>query len=92
MDDKKNDGEMIVGPAYGDSNLCLAKEGEEVRLGQIRTLQDGESLRPGEDLVELKSMGDGIYGYQVLHRSGPSKVASPSYREGWDRVFGKEAN
>ncbi len=64
-------------------NRCLhavpLKSGETVRLGEVAA-----TVVPTEDgQFEIETM-DG----SPFPTSGPAQVATKSYRDGWDRVFG----
>ena len=59
---------------------------------------DGEPIPPGVELAQLGASscdcGDGhwrsLRSIYKDERSGPAQVATPEYREGYDRIFGKK--
>jgi hypothetical protein len=65
--------------------------------------QDGAPVPPGADLVNLgPDDGSGWRPVETLYSSGetgarkaggdgPAQVATPAYRDGYDRIFGKKA-
>jgi hypothetical protein len=55
--------------------------------------------KPGEPLpegAEALSMGfecrDGWHDVETVYRNGPAQVATPKYRDGYDRIFGKKTD
>lgn len=67
------------------------REAEEVRFVRVK---DGDPIPPGQELIHVGKPGrDGWRKVTTLYRSGPAQVATPSYRENYDRVFGsREVN
>jgi hypothetical protein len=57
-------------------------------------MKDGDPIPEGAEIIRAGPEDDDgwrdvttIYGEQ---RTGPAQVASPQYREGYDRIFGKK--
>jgi hypothetical protein len=78
----------------GGSLVEIVEPDGSRRLSTARPLREGEDLR-GSHLVEIDNRTADGEGYRVARtvydgRTGPAQVATPSYREGWDRVFSKE--
>jgi len=53
---------------------------------------DGVPLAPGSEVVDVEAAStDGWHKMTSLYKvPGPAQVATPAYREGYDRVFGKK--
>jgi hypothetical protein len=49
---------------------------------------DGESLPEDSFLVE--QIEGNRYRYTKVEHQGPVRVATPAYRDGWDRIFGNK--
>lgn len=53
--------------------------------------KDGEPLPEGAELICVeKPDADGWQASTTLYRNGPAQVATPAYRDGYDRIFGKK--
>lgn len=71
-------------------------ENHDTSIGRCAPMVDGQPIPPGALLIEQE---EGTPHGRVIYRpppadahDGPSRVATPAYRNGWDRTFGKEAN
>jgi hypothetical protein len=88
----------------GQGLRAIRKRSDRLELCAVRAAQDGEPIR-GE-LASLKRRQDSPHLYdvevhfaseQVAERapprptSGPAKVASRTYRTGWDRIWGTKS-
>lgn len=52
---------------------------------------DGTPIPEGGELVHVGANdSEGWRNVEVLYRNGPAQVATPAYREGYDRIFGKK--
>jgi hypothetical protein len=83
-----------IGTADG-GQVCIANRDDNLSVGLLKHTEDGESMpddacfitrmegtpfyKIGESIAELKSGA-----------KGPAKVNSKSYRDGYDRIFGKQ--
>jgi hypothetical protein len=48
-------------------------------------------MLPGSEIAHISPEdSDGWHEVQTLYRNGPAQVATPKYREGYDRIFGKK--
>ena len=47
----------------------------------------GKRVPKGKGDLSLEHRGPGPV-FSVTETNGPAKVATPSYRKGWDRIFG----
>jgi hypothetical protein len=64
----------------------------EPELGEIVSSEEG---RPMPDNAHLLTKEDGVIRVgpsveELKAGSGPAQVATPAYRDSWDRVFGKQ--
>lgn len=84
--------------ADGKGLKVLRKQGDTLSLGEVRPLKEGKPIQ-GE-VVQLKPREDMplLCDVEVQHAArhsakarpaGPARVASTSYRSGWDGIWGK---
>jgi hypothetical protein len=81
----------------GDGRLCpfiRHRADCSVQTGFLRKVREGEPILAGA--IELGNpQGNGVYEVldevppMVRESSGPAKVATDAYRNGWDGIFGK---
>lgn len=78
---------------FGPGNTAVHRDAEgNERHIRYEPAKEGEPLKPGADLMSVSNeCRDGWHDVEVLYRSGPAQVATPAYREGYDRIFGKKA-
>ena len=89
--------ELQVGPscAPGERFAYRRRDGE-IEVGVVRETKDGRPLPEGAELVQMKLEngcdGDcgGWHEATTVYRNGPAQVATLKYRDGYDRVFGKQ--
>lgn len=75
-----------------------------VENGYFSEAKDGKPIPPGAELVNIGPSnktgwrpGESIYGGREnpdtrrAASDGPAQVATPAYRDGYDRIFGKKA-
>lgn len=84
-----------IGPKHDGSNEhCAVRDrGDGVlERAHFRVAQEGESIPPGSELVLLhpEQCEDGGYDVATCYKSGPAQVATRAYRDGYDRIFGKQ--
>ncbi len=79
---------------FGHGNTAIHRDAEgNERHIRYEPTGDGEALKPGADLMRVSDeCRDGWHDVEILYRasSGPPQVATPEYREGYDRIFGKK--
>lgn len=82
---------LILGPPAKDSgySFCVRTREDKAELGLVKRLKEGEPihgevvrLRGEAPVFDVESTG--------VDTSGPPKVTTPAYRQGWDRIFGGE--
>ena len=92
--------------ADGQGTQVLRARPGRLETGEVRPMREGKPL-PAGDVVSLQQRADApaLYDVKVEHvvegpagkgaHVGPAQVATPEYRESWERVFGgggKELN
>lgn len=82
------DDKLVLGPAVEGGRVFVRKRGDSLETGVAQIVPDGKPLM-GCDLVQLtRSDVQDVYDVTTLYEgSGPAKVTSNAYREGWDRIF-----
>jgi len=84
----------------------LVLDSNGIRAAEFRKLEDGKpimgefvEMTPREGSPLLNAEFTRLPGMPTLEpqvtrstRSGPPNVATPAYREGWDRIFGKKSD
>jgi hypothetical protein len=82
----------------GQGAKVLRARPGQLEAGEVRPLREGQPLAPGGEVVRLveRSGSPLVYdvkvdyalpGPRVRTPSGPAQVASPAYRDSWDRTF-----
>jgi len=78
-----------------DRLAVLRKRGERVEAAVLARAEHGQPIHG--DLVRLTPREEPrLFDVETLHEAprrdagGPAQVASPSYRDGWERVFAKK--
>lgn len=73
--------------------VAMRRTSEGVGFGTFKEVKEGQPLREGAELIRVGDEDEdgwrdvtSIYG----GRSGPPQVATPRYRENYDRIFGKQ--
>jgi hypothetical protein len=100
----KQDVVFVHSPSEAGEGLrVIRKRDDVIELGEIRPVQEGKPLHG--DLVKLKPRKDNdrLFDVEVLAsreelgqpaargHAGPAQVASDTYRENWDAIFGGRA-
>jgi hypothetical protein len=85
--------------ADGQGTQVLRARPGRLEAGEVRPMREGKPLTAGE-VVSLQQRADApaLYDVKVEHvveapaakgtHAGPAQVATPEYRESWERVFG----
>jgi hypothetical protein len=69
------------------------RDGNIVGYGVLMPLREGQPLAPGSEIVRVEEYEeDGWHDIETVYRvsDGPAQVATPAYRAGYDRIFGKK--
>ena len=61
--------------------------GRVVHRGHAHVAKDGQALLPGQVLYHIDPTGKVVSAIRASG-TGPAKVSTPAYRQGWDRIFG----
>lgn len=89
--DEKRD-EIRIGPPIAPGVYSAVRrndEGESVVA--ISPAKDGDPMHPGTELADIShECRDGWHELRSIYKNGPAQVATPAYREGYDRIFGKK--
>lgn len=88
----------VLGPALpGGKRVAFRHTADhKAMVGVVSPVKEGEALRPGAIILEPKEGCEGVYDVTDIEKlksggkSGPAQVATKSYREGYDRIFGKQ--
>jgi hypothetical protein len=93
--------ELIAGPELSNGLRPFIRHNSKHGMtgGLMKTAKNGQPVN-GSELVQLTKIEGERYAVESLYdgmpltestesdRSGPSKVVSNKYRDGWDRIFG----
>jgi len=74
-----------IGPGVRTAVMRDVEGDHAVLMTQVR---DGVPIPDGSEIVEIDTTCREGW-HDVISRSGPVQVATPAYREGYDRIFGK---
>lgn len=92
-----DDEEIKVGPLIAPGeHAAYRRRGEEIETGVVRTMKDGQPITEGAELVQVKTNKGcdmncgGWHEAKSVYKNGPAQVATPKYRDGYDRIFGKK--
>jgi hypothetical protein len=90
MNKKPKERIRFLGATGPDSGVVI-KEGTG-ELANVVRVKDGQPISPGAHLIDIKKPGaDGWSEIETLFGGdGPAQVATPAYREGYDRIFSKK--
>jgi hypothetical protein len=91
---------VLVHGATGDgegARVLRARPGQ-IEAGEVRPIRQGQPLAPGGEVVRLSARSEApcLYDVKVDYEvpatpprsaSGPAQVATPAYRESWERTF-----
>jgi hypothetical protein len=89
----------------GEGARVLRARRGRIEAGEVRPLREGRPLASGGEVVRLEPRKEtpALFDVHVEHvvtapedsaeasteRSGPAQVATPAYRESWERTFGR---
>jgi hypothetical protein len=84
--------EVILGSPFPDGTALGIRHDADHNVSACvaRPIRDGQPCM-GADLVALERIEGNRYGVRTLYggRKGPARVTTGSFREGWERTFGK---
>jgi hypothetical protein len=73
----------------GSEHMLAVKDGAPVAVAHMNRVEDGKPIPQDTDIFYVDSK-DGRVIDSVRIGNGPAKVATRSYRAGWDNIFGKK--
>lgn len=84
----------MVGEETAPGVRCVLRRrgDDDLELGEFHEIKEGRPIPPGAEIVRLgRGDDDGWREVESVYggRSGPPQVATPAYRVGYDRIFGK---
>ena len=94
---------LLHGPTEdGEGARVLRARGESIEAGEVRPMREGRPLSPKSEVVKLTPRKESprLYDVHVEHampaakeacataKAGPPQVATPAYRDSWERTFG----
>jgi hypothetical protein len=90
--------EVALGPALSDgSHIGVRRRNGELEPIRFGGMKDGAAIPPGAEVVDVDAKSDGpwrkaktLYRVPLAAGDGPAQVATPAYRSGYDRIFGKK--
>lgn len=96
-DKPKTTDEISFGPELEPGvRIARRRRDGETRDVLVTAAGDGVPIQPGSELATFEQQGqcdeDGTRWHTITssYRHGPAQVATPKYREGYDRIFGKK--
>jgi hypothetical protein len=90
---KKKDQLRLGAQPDGSVAGVRRRDGNIVGYGVLTPLREGQPLAPGSEIVRVEEYEeDGWHDIETVYRvsDGPAQVATPAYRAGYDRIFGKK--
>lgn len=67
--------------------IGVFEDGSVADMGHGRYVKDGQAMLPGETFYHVDRETGRVMSATRAPGSGPAKVSSPAYRDGWDRIF-----
>lgn len=89
---------LRIGAEIAPNTRLVERRGERPSLGTLAPMREGQPLSEGAELVKITpGEDDEWHDVETIYRhepraelSGPPQVATEAYREGYDRIFGKQ--
>lgn len=92
MANRKKDIIAYTGRGDGDSLEVIRWTEKGTEVGKARPIKEGKPIDPSSEMIQLNRIENTpFYEVETLHggKSGPSQVASDSYRTNWSKTFKK---
>jgi hypothetical protein len=71
--------------------VAMRRTSEGIGFGTFKEVKEGQPLREGAELIRVGDENeDGWRDVTSIYKSGPPQVATPRYRENYDKIFGKQ--
>lgn len=94
MSNKKDEDVIEILGSHDDHAIVRRTRNGEEKIGCLAKTKDGVPIDPDKSYVHLEPReGEpNRYNVKTLYegKKGPARAATPSYREGWDNIFGKK--
>lgn len=93
---RKKEKMAVLGEGPNGTFLTARTAGTDVELVYIKPVTEGQSILPGQNVIHYEKDAEGpLYSYEHLTgstptSSGPARVNSRAYRNGWDEIFGQK--
>lgn len=76
---------------HSDGHCALRRRDGNVEVGTFFEAHDGQPIPEGAELVQVDyNPRNEWHNAETLYKNGPAQVATPAYRDGYDRIFGKK--
>jgi hypothetical protein len=77
---------IVLGPKLSCGHHLAIRErnGEPIALGSALSIKDPSQVPEGSEVFTKRA--DGVY--RRVGHAGPALVASPEFKDGWERIFG----
>lgn len=89
--------QLRIGEEVSPNTRLVERRGERSGVGTLTPVRDGQALPEGAELVKITPGQDGWHDVETIYKhepvtelNGPPQVATPAYRDGWSRIFGKK--
>jgi len=86
--------QLRIGAEIAPNTRLVERRGERNGVGTLMPLREGQPIPEGSELVKITPGEDEWHDVETLYRheslSGPPQIATPAYRDGYDRIFGKQ--
>ena len=83
-----------IEPGHGAAIRRCRETGKIVGYGTFTAAKDGQPIPERGELIQVGAEDDegwrDVTTIYKSERSGPAQVATPEYREGYDRIFGSK--
>lgn len=97
----KQKDQVNIGPPIAPGVRAVARRrGDDITIGTFAEFKEGKPIAEGSEIMHVGAPDDeGWCDVDSLYRhggearatsDGPPQVATPAYREGYDRIFGKK--
>jgi hypothetical protein len=74
-----------------ENHATIRRQDGRVEVGTFHEMREGQPMPDGAELVQIDYRPNSEWhDSKTLYKNGPSQVATPKYREGYDRIFGKK--
>lgn len=100
-DEEKKTDVVVLGPPTpdGEGVRVLRAREERIETGELRAVKEGKpiagevvSLEPRKDNPRVCDVKSSYEAKTYEAKKGPAQVATKTYRENWDEVFGRTLN